>query len=106
MFRHALADILRSINLFLSAVVFLWMTIRRFKFPKQYPRGGLRRDVWAMAYLWNLTLLVGTLELLLNTGTYVRVGIAMAAVLTTLSLLIRPREDWPKPDWKEKEESR
>src|SRR4051794_31857009 len=91
-----LPEILRSINLLLALVVLAWLLLRRVRHPEWYPRGGLRRDIWAMALCWDLALLVGTFEQLVETGTYVRVVVSMAAVLTTISILVRPREDWPK----------
>jgi hypothetical protein len=90
-----LDEILRSINLLLTVLVLAWLFLRRVLHPKWYPRGGLRRDIWVMALCWDLALLVGTFEQLAGTGTYVRVVISMAAVLTTLAILVRPKEDWP-----------
>lgn len=95
-------DMLRAANLLFALLVLLWLVGRRIKHPEYYPRGGLRRDIWVMAFLWDLVLIVGSLELLIGTGTYVRVGLAMAAVLTTLAILVRPKSDWPTPDWKQR----
>lgn len=100
------ADWLRLINLLIALLVLLWLVGRRFLHKSWYPRGGLRRDIWTMAFLWDLALIVSTIENLVDTGTYIRVVLSMAAVLTTLAILIRPRSEWPGPDWKSKSESR
>lgn len=90
-------DILRSINLILAIVVIVWLASRRIAHPSKFPRGGLLRDIWAMAFCWALALIVSNVEQLLDTDTYIRVGVSMAAILTTLAILMRPAADWPKP---------
>lgn len=87
-------EIFRTINLLLGAAIFLWLTTRRIRHPEWYPRGSMRRDIWAMALCWVLALLVGTFEQLFETETVFRIWVSMAALLTTLAILIRPQEDW------------
>lgn len=95
-----MTDTFRSINLLLAIIVFLWLGYRRFNHPEWFPRGGLRRDIWVMAFCWDLTLIVGSVEQLLDYNTNIRIGFAMAAVLTTLAILLRPAEDWSSQDLK------
>lgn len=89
-----LEEILRSINLILALTVFVWLLLRRIRHPEWYERGSLRRDIWVMALCWDLALIVGSAEILSGADSYLRVGVAMAAILTTLAILIRPPDDW------------
>jgi fucose 4-O-acetylase-like acetyltransferase len=93
----SLEDILRIINLVLAVFVFSWLLLRRFFNSVNYPEGSIRRDIWTMAMFWTLATTIGTSEQLFETDTYFRVGFTLAALLTTLSILIRPKDDWLSP---------
>lgn len=89
-----IVEIVRYVNLILGVLVLGWLLVRRYLKPEWFPRGGLRRDIWAMAVLWTMALIVGTFEQLYRTDTYLRVGFSLAALLTTISILLRPFVDW------------
>lgn len=89
-----IVEIFRYVNLILGIFVLVWLLVRRYLKPAWFPRGGLRKDIWAMAVLWTLALIVGTFEQLYRTDTYLRVGFSLAALLTTISILLRPFVDW------------
>ena len=90
-----IVDLLRGVNLVLALVVFFWLTGRRLRHPDWFPRGGLRRDIWAMAFCWDLALITASAENLIHADTFIRVGVSMAAIITTLAILLRPAKDWP-----------
>lgn len=90
-------DITRTVNLALCTTVLLMLAYRRSRYPYRYPRGGLRRDIWAMTFLWALAMFVGTIEMLFEFDTAFRVYLIAAALLTSLSILLRPErndQDW------------
>lgn len=91
-----MTDVLRSINLVLSILTFVWLVVRRIRnndwFSKQV--STLRNDIWLMSFFWICAVIVGTAEQLFETGSNSRIVFSMAAILVTLKLLIRPARHW------------
>lgn len=93
---HNTTELIRSINLVLSIIAFVWLIYRRVRHNGWYSKtiSTLRNDIWLMAFFWVCAVIVGTVEQLFQTGSSARVVFATAAVLVTLKLLIRPAEHW------------
>lgn len=89
-----MVDLFRYVNLTLGVGILLGLVFRRLRHPEWYFKESLRADIFTIALFWDLALIVDTIEQLYGTGTSLRVGFAMAALLTTLALLLRPAKDW------------
>lgn len=90
-----LTEVLRELNLFLAIVSLVWLLNRRL-FNRHLYKGGVRNDMWLIAFSWTSALGIGTFEILFHTGTTIRVGLSTLALVVTVRLLARRPSDWYK----------
>ena len=91
---NTVTDIMRSINLILGLLVLGWLLVRRIRRRAWYDEQPIRNDIWFMAFYWLTASLVGTFEVLFNTGTTIRVAFVFVAILITFKILLMPQKAW------------
>jgi uncharacterized membrane protein YfcA len=80
----------RTCNIALSAVCIIALLYKAFK---HWPRYQARtRDFWWVLFSWTLVVFLGTIEVLLDWGTSLRLFFVVFALLLTLKVTLRPNE--------------
>lgn len=88
-----LTEVGREVNLFLGIVTLVWLLNRRI-FNRHLYTNNVRKDMWLIATSWCAALSVGTFEQLFHTGTSIRVALSTIALVVTIRLLLRKKDEW------------